>query len=229
LTLDHQKLGLAPKVAVPKYWKTRALRRRRSVIIGRKPPSTRMRGRRIRYLFFVLPVLFAYFSSAPHCNAQQIRADNASQPSDIRAFQQLEDRWSRAITKRDQYTLELVLSPELIDISATGDQTTRNQQIAMLFVKGTEPLSLYQCVRNVRRFGGVALVIGTYVEQRRVDGKLVRQKGMFTHVYVNVHGNWLCVSSQRTTEVAPALLKSQEAGRQNNIQPAIAGACGNAQ
>lgn len=229
LTLDHQKLGLTPKVAVPKYWKTRALRRRRSVIMGRKPQSTRMRGRRFRYLYFVPPILFAFFSSAPHCNAQQFRADNESVLSDIRTFQQVEDRWSRAITKRDQYTLELVLSPELIDISAAGDQTTRNQQIAMLFEKGSEPLSLNQCVINVRRFGGVALVIGAYVEQLRVNGKLVRQKGKFTHVYQNVHSNWLCVSAQRTTEVEPAMLKPQGVSRQSNIQPVIAIARGNAQ
>jgi len=31
--------------------------------------------------------------------------------------------------------LELVLSAELIDISASGDQTTRDQLVAMLFEK----------------------------------------------------------------------------------------------
>ena len=32
----------------------------------------------------------------------------------------------------DQYGLELVLSPLLVDVSATGDITTRNQQVALM-------------------------------------------------------------------------------------------------
>jgi hypothetical protein len=33
---------------------------------------------------------------------------------------------------RDQYALELVLSPLFVDVSAGGDITTRNQQLAQL-------------------------------------------------------------------------------------------------
>jgi hypothetical protein len=86
----------------------------------------------------------------------------------------------------------------LIDISAIGAVTTRNQQIAMLFGKGAEPLSLNLRVINVRIFGDLAVVIGTYGERRRVNGKLTGLNGMFTHIFQNVRGNWLCVSAQRT-------------------------------
>ena len=54
-------------------------------------------------------------------------------------MQQVEDRWAIAVTKRDQYALELVLAPQYIGISASGDVTTRNQQIAHLFVKNAGP------------------------------------------------------------------------------------------
>ena len=118
--------------------------------------------------------------------------------TDKQTFQQIENRWSEAIDKRNQYALEQLLSPELIDISAIGAVTTRNQQIAMLFGKRAEPLSLNLRVINVRIFGDLAVVIGTYGEQRRVNGKLTGLNGMFTHIFQNVRGNWLCVSAQRT-------------------------------
>ncbi len=69
-------------------------------------------------------------------------------------MQQVEDRWDDAITKRDQYQLELVLAPEFIGISATGDVTTRNQQIAQMFVKNAGPESMQQKVVSVRYVGG---------------------------------------------------------------------------
>jgi hypothetical protein len=81
----------------------------------------------------------------------------------------------------------------------------RNQQIAMLFEKDAAPLSRDQCVISVRKFDSVALVIGTYIEQQRVNGKLVRQEGKFTHVYQKVHSNWRCVNAYRTAESEPAL------------------------
>ncbi len=47
-------------------------------------------------------------------------------------FQKIEDAWADAINRRDQYSLENVLSPLFVDVSASGDITTRNQQLAFL-------------------------------------------------------------------------------------------------
>jgi ketosteroid isomerase-like protein len=116
--------------------------------------------RRSRLALLVVCVLCF---GVPGCPAQQTRAVQASLTADTKAFQQLENRWSEAIGKRDQYGLELVLSPELVDVSATGDVTTRKQQIAMLFEKGGEPLSLDQRVLSVRILGDLAVVIGVYL------------------------------------------------------------------
>jgi ketosteroid isomerase-like protein len=226
LTFGRRRFGHRPRVKARKGRKIRDGRRRQSVIMRRKGQAARMRGRHFRNLFFIPPILFALFSSEPQANAQQAGPAQTSQLSDKQAFQQIEDRWSQAIAKRDQYALELLLSPELIDISASGDETTRNQQIAMLFEKGAEPLSLDRSVINVRRFGDFAVVIGTYDEQSRVNGKLVRQKGKFTHVYENVHNNWLCVSAQCTAEVGPASQKSVKRDKQNYAEHLIASACG---
>ena len=182
-----------------------------------------MRGRHFRNLSIVPLILFVLFSSVSQTNAQQAGAHQASQLPDRHTFQQIEDRWSQAITKRDQYALELVLSPELIDISAWGDQTTRNQQIAMLFEKDSEPLSLDPRVTNVRTFGEVAVVIGSYDEQLRVNGKPARQTGMFTHIYHNERGNWLCVNAQRTPDAESAAEKARGAAKHNHAEHSITG------
>jgi hypothetical protein len=42
--------------------------------------------------------------------------------TDEQKFKQVEDRWSKAINKRDKYVLELVLSPELIGILAPNNE-----------------------------------------------------------------------------------------------------------
>jgi hypothetical protein len=119
-------------------------------------------------------------------------------PPEFKEMQQLEDRWSNAVTKRDQYALELVLAPQFIGISATGDVTTRNQQIALLFVKGSEPDSLSQKVVSVRFVGDVAIVNGTYVMSWKTEKGPVLEKGIFSHVLEHVRTNWLCLNSQRT-------------------------------
>ncbi len=113
-------------------------------------------------------------------------------------MQQVEDRWSAAVTKRDQYALELVLAPQYIGISASGDVVTRNQQIAHLFVKNSGPDSLEQKVISVRFVGDVAIVNGTYVMSWKGEKGPVLEKGIFSHVFEHVRENWLCLNSQRT-------------------------------
>jgi hypothetical protein len=129
--------------------------------------------------------------------AQQATKTSAA-PPEFKEMQQLEDRWNNAVTKRDQYALELVLAPQFIGISATGDVTTRNQQIAKLFVKGAEPDSLSQKVVSVRFVGDIAIVNGTYVMSWKTDKGPVLEKGIFSHVFEHVRTNWLCLNSQRT-------------------------------
>jgi hypothetical protein len=165
-----------------------------------------------------LVVFYLLFSAAPLCPEQPTRAAQAAQLTDEQEFQQIEDRWIEAINKRDQYVLELVLSPELIDVSAVGDVTTRNQQISMLLQKGAQPRLLDQRVMKVRVLGNLAIVIGNYTEQLRLNDKSVQQKGVFTQVYQNVRGNWLCVNSHRTATGEPVQQKTRGPKKQNHTQ-----------
>src|SRR5580700_4974529 len=137
--------------------------------------------------------------SSPLMSAQTPQANKTTaEPPAFREMQQVEDRWAEAVTKRDQYGLELVLAPEFIGISASGDVATRNQQIAHLLTKNAGPDSLEQKVVSVRFVGDVAIVNGTYVMSWKGEKGPVLEKGIFSHVFEHVRDNWLCLNSQRT-------------------------------
>ena len=189
------------RVSLHRYRKSRRPCSCRILLVTRAPYLRLAIAKLISLVSAILSIVCVIGLAARHSSAQQGSGVQASLSTDNQIFQTIEDRWGEAINKRNQYALEQVLSPELIDISAIGAVTTRNQQIAMLFGKNTEPLSLDQRVSNVRTFGDLAVVIGTYGEKRRVNGKLMGLNGMFTHIFQNVHGNWLCVSAQRTLPV----------------------------
>jgi ketosteroid isomerase-like protein len=116
----------------------------------------------------------------------------------IREFQKIEDAWSDAINQRDQYSLELVLSPLFMDVSAGGDFTTRNQQLALLITGENKTVHLDQRVITVRMLGDIAVANGTYALHHKAGSAQVDQKGVFTQVFERVHGGWQCVNSQRT-------------------------------
>jgi ketosteroid isomerase-like protein len=115
-----------------------------------------------------------------------------------REFQKIEDSWSEAVNQRDQYGLELVLSPLFVDVSGTGDITTRNQQVAFVITGEDKTIHLEQRVITVRMLGDIAVANGTYVLHHKVNSAELNEKGIFTHVFERVHGGWLCINSQRT-------------------------------
>ncbi|MGC9224790.1 MAG: nuclear transport factor 2 family protein [Terracidiphilus sp.] len=117
---------------------------------------------------------------------------------EVSQFQKIEDSWSDAVNRRDQYGLELVLSPLFVDISAQGDVTTRNQQVAQVLSGQDRSLYLTQKIVTVRMLGDIAVANGTYTLHHKVNGAEVDTKGIFTHVFERVHGGWVCVNSQRT-------------------------------
>jgi ketosteroid isomerase-like protein len=129
--------------------------------------------------------------------APQPAVTSAESPQ-IGVFQKIEDTWSDAINLRDQYNLELVLSPLFIDVSAGGEITTRNQQLALLITGEDKVLHLTQKVITVRMMGDIAVANGTYEMRHKTNSSPVDEKGVFTHVFERSHGGWLCINSQRT-------------------------------
>jgi len=117
---------------------------------------------------------------------------------EIRDIQKIEDSWSTAVNDRDQYGLELVLSPLFVDVAASGDITTRNQQVATVLTGEDKTIHLDQRVITVRMLGDIAVANGTYALHHKVGSAEANEKGIFTHVYERAHGTWLCINSQRT-------------------------------
>jgi hypothetical protein len=147
-------------------------------------------------------------------------ASEASPPASVEDFQKIEDRWSKAIAGHDQYDLEFLLAPEMLDISSAGQLTTRNQQIANILSKNQESLSIQERVSNVRVFTDVAIVIGTYIDHVRVKNQFQQDTGVFTHVYYRVHNHWVCINAQRTTITVPMRSKGRDSkGSPNRGQP----------
>jgi ketosteroid isomerase-like protein len=146
-----------------------------------------------------LPLCCVVFAQnpAPAAAPVQTVATTTASP-EIQQFQKIEDSWSTAVNDRDQYGLELVLSPLFVDVSANGDITTRNQQVAMVITGEDKTIHLDQRVITVRMLGDIAVANGTYALHHKAASAEVNEKGIFTHVFERSHGGWLCINSQRT-------------------------------
>jgi hypothetical protein len=163
----------------------------------------------LRSLLFLLAGLAP---AAMVTHAQEAATEEtAKTPTQLQAMQKLEDTWSTALAKRDQYGLEIVLSPQFVNISADGDVRSRNQEIAYVLNKYPDMISLVQTVVSVRTMGDVALVNGTYVLQRRVNGHPVEERGVFSHVFQKTRSNWQCINAQRTIVQEEAVAKAKSA------------------
>jgi ketosteroid isomerase-like protein len=148
-------------------------------------------------------------SPAPVPAAAQPAAASAESPAK-HEFQKIEDAWDDAINQRDQYALELVLSPLFMDVSASGDFTTRNQQLALLITGEDKTTHLEQRVITVRMLGDIAVANGTYELRRKAGSAQEEEKGVFTHVYERARGGWLCINSQRTKLPADTSAKAKK-------------------
>jgi ketosteroid isomerase-like protein len=122
----------------------------------------------------------------------------STESAEITQFQKIEDAWSDAVNRRDQYGLELVMSPLFVDVSSTGNVTTRNQQVVQVITDQDKTIELSQKVVTVRLLGDVAIANGTYELHHKASSGPVDERGVFTHVYERVRGGWLCINSQRT-------------------------------
>lgn len=141
-------------------------------------------------------------------------AVTSAESPQIREFQKIEDTWSDAINLRDQYSLELVLSPLFVDVSAGGEITTRNQQLALLITGEDKVLHLTQKVITVRMMGDIAVANGTYEMRHKTSSSPVDEKGVFTHVFERSHGGWLCINSQRTKVFEDNNPKKKQSGQE---------------
>ena len=168
----------------------------------------------VRMMRFAVCFSALFLSLAATVQGQQAAVTPASVTTtaspEVRDFQKIEDSWSTAINGRDQYALELVLSPLFVDVAANGDVTTRNQQLADLIQGDDKTVHLEQRVVTVRMLGDIAVANGTYVLHHKTASGVVDEKGVFTHVFEKLRGGWACINSQRTSVRADAPGKSKK-------------------
>jgi ketosteroid isomerase-like protein len=147
-------------------------------------------------LFLFCSACFAQ-DSAPTPAPAAPGVTSTSSP-EVQDFQKIEDKWDDAVNTRDQYSLELVLSPLYVGIAANGDITTRNQQLAGVISEPDKTMHLEQKVITVRMLGDTAVANGTYVLHHKAGTNAVDEKGVFTHVFQRLRTSWVCVNSQQT-------------------------------
>ncbi|HEY1580091.1 MAG TPA: nuclear transport factor 2 family protein [Terracidiphilus sp.] len=149
--------------------------------------------------FSVLLLPCIVLAQAPNAAQPAVQAPVTSTASpEVVQFQKLEDAWDQAVNRRDQYGLENVLSPLFLDVSGSGDITTRNQQLAFIIATDDKSLHLDQKIIAVRMLGETAVANGTYVLHHRGSSGEVNEKGVFTQVFERAHSGWVCINSQRT-------------------------------
>src|SRR5215469_8974151 len=106
---------------------------------------------------------FAMFAQAPAATGTSAAATATTTAStEVQSFQKIEDKWDDAVNNRDQYALELVLSPLFVGISANGDISTRNQELSGVIADQDKTLHLQQRIITVRLLGDTAVTNGTY-------------------------------------------------------------------
>ena len=159
-------------------------------------------------------LLFFASSLLPSLRAQ---APQPESQANILQFQHLEDDWSIAFVKKDQYGMELLLAPTFVNISAAGAFSTRNQLVAEMFDHSAgDLLSMEQRVVNVRMLGDVAVDEGTYVIHYRAGSHTIDERGVFTHVYQRTRNNWNCLNAQRTAVFDQTDEKQKQAAKKSN-------------
>jgi hypothetical protein len=126
------------------------------------------------------------------------RASSALASPALHGFQTIEDTWSDAVNRHDQYGVELVLSPQFVDVSSDGNITTRNQQLALVVTGEDKVLRLERHVITVRLLDDIAVANGTYSLLRKNEPVHAEEKGVFTHVFERHVGRWICINAQRT-------------------------------
>jgi ketosteroid isomerase-like protein len=151
------------------------------------------------FVCFCLVIVVSCTSYSQNADAPVVKpAATSAESPEIREFQKIEDSWATAVNDRDQYGLELVLSPLFVDVSASGDITTRNQHVASVITGEDKTIHLEQRVITVRTLGDIVVANGTYSLHHKINSGPVDEKGVFTHVFERTRGGWLCINSQRT-------------------------------
>lgn len=118
--------------------------------------------RYVRNPILEVSALCTFFCLTAIGQSGRIQPGSAVSNEVVQGFQNLENTWSQAV----------------------------DNQIAQLLQKHDTLPSLRRRVVNVRDYGDITIVVGTFIEESRNDKQPLEHDGVFTHVYQQVHGTW---------------------------------------
>jgi len=146
-------------------------------------------------------------------------------PERTAEMQKVVDHWDDAVDQHDQYALELVLAPQYIDISDTGEVFSRDQVVSQMVAKDATRYSLSQKVITVRMVGDVAIVNGTYDRKHEASrlshAKMTEERGVFSQVYVRARNSWACINSQQTLIQEKAEKASKKKSKEDSTEKPV--------
>jgi hypothetical protein len=125
-----------------------------------------------------------------------------AKPSDNEALIRLEKRWVAAIVSADLVTLDRVFADTYVDTDEAGDRADKAGVIAALKSGELKMTSIQLSDMQVRLYRRFAVVTGASAQSGAFEGHPVAPKILFTDSFVQRHGTWRAVASQRTA--APA-------------------------
>ena len=175
-------------------------------------------------VFLVLLNLIVSFT--PVANAQSTMDSGQTDAPALMAQQVAEiqnvlDHWDDAVDQHDAYALELVLAPQFINISDSGQIMDRDQKVSDFVKKKGPHFILVQKVVSVHMADDVAVVNGTYDRVYKASTlnhtPLIDQKGVFTQIYIRARSSWQCINSQRTLIVENAA--AGEKSKKRSVPP----------
>jgi ketosteroid isomerase-like protein len=141
-------------------------------------------------LFVIIP-LFCLALSA----AQQTPDQAAGLQSKILA---LENAWNQAEEHKDIKALDSLLDATLVYVDYDGSIMDKAHFIASIKEPALHPTQIVNESMTANVYGDSAVVTGVYHEKGEKNGKPYLRRGRFTDMWVYLHGNWVCVSSQST-------------------------------
>jgi Domain of unknown function (DUF4440) len=174
--------------------------------------------RYLRHPFLEVSALCSFFCLTAACQNGRSQSGSAVSNEVVQGFQNLENTWSQAVDHRDQYALELVLAPDFLNVGIDGRIASRDLEIAQLLHNHESLPSLRQRVVNVRDYGDITIVVGTFIEGSRPDKQAAEHEGVFTHVYQQVRGKWQCISAHWTALQPAAETRNRRSKKQDDMR-----------
>ncbi len=128
------------------------------------------------------------------CATLSVPAQDAADEGTASNLRALEHDWVEGQSSHDNASLDLIFDNALVYIEY-GKVMTKGEYLSRVKKVSSHPELIVMEAMTVRTFGGTAIVVGTYREKGRKDGKPFLQRWRFIDTWVKTEGNWRLVAA----------------------------------